>query len=67
MKISVYKILYKTPTGLKSLCTRFDKIDEFIISRDGKIKHFMLFDYVLFNKVCDNFGKIRMDSYNCLL
>ena len=61
---------------------RFDKIDEFIISLDGKIKHLILFDYGLFNKICDkikyliskksgitnsiNFGKIGIDSYNCL-
>ena len=33
--------------------TRFDKIDGFIISLDGKIKHLILFDYGLFNKICD--------------
>ena len=32
---------------------RFDKIDGFIISLDGKIKHSILFDYELFNKICD--------------
>ena len=32
---------------------RFDKIDGFIISLDGKIKHLILFDYGLFNKICD--------------
>ena len=51
--ISVYNSSYKTPTGPKSLCVRFDKIDEFIISHDGKIKHFILFHYGLFNKICD--------------
>ena len=51
--ISVYNISYKTPTGPKRLHTKFDKIDGFIISLDGKIKHLILFDYGLFNKICD--------------
>ena len=47
--ISVYKISYKTPTGGRNpLQIRFDKIDGFIISLDGKIKHLALFDYGLF-------------------
>ena len=33
---------------------RFDKIDGFIISLDDKIKYLILFDYGLFNKICDN-------------
>ena len=51
--ISVYSILYKTPTGRKPLCIRFDKINGFIISLDGKVKHLILFDYGWFNKICD--------------
>ena len=51
--ISVSKILYKTPTGPKPLRIRFDKIDGFLISFDGKIIHLMLFDCELFNKICD--------------
>ena len=51
--ILVYNIWYKTPTGPKPLRIRFDKIYGFIISLDGKIKHVMLFDYGLFNKICD--------------
>ena len=43
--ISIYNILYKTPTGPKPLRIRFDKIDAFIISLDSKIKHLILFDY----------------------
>ena len=50
--ISVYNISYKTLTGPKPLRTRFDKIDGFIIYRDGKMKHLILFDYGLFNKTC---------------
>ena len=38
------------------MCIRFDKIDRFIISGDGKIKHLILIDYGFFNKICD---KIR--------
>ena len=54
--ISVYNILYKIPTGPKSLRIRFDKIDGFIISLDGEIKHLILFDYRLFNQI---FNKIK--------
>ena len=50
--ISAYDILYKTSTGPKPLRIRFDKIDGFIIIIiDGKIKHLILFDYGLFNKL----------------
>ena len=49
--ISIYNILYKTPTGPKPLRIRFDKIDGFIISLDSKIKHLILFDYRLLNKI----------------
>ena len=51
--ISVYDILYKTSTCLKPLCTKFDKIDGFIIVLGGKVKHLIIFDYGLFNKICD--------------
>ena len=54
--ILVYNISYKNPTGAKPLRIRFNEIDGFIISLDGKIKHFILFDYGLFNKIC---GKIK--------
>ena len=49
----VYNISYKTSADQKPLRIRFDKIDGFIISLDGKIKHLILFDYGLFNKTCD--------------
>ena len=51
--ISVYNILYKTPTDPKPFHIRFDKIDRFVIFLDCKIKHLILFDYGLFNKICD--------------
>ena len=51
--ISVYNISHKTPTSPKPLRIRFDKIDGFIIALDGKIKHLILFDYGLFNKIFD--------------
>ena len=51
--ISVYNISYKTPTCPKPFRIRFSKIDGFIISLDGKIKHLILFDYGLFNKIYD--------------
>ena len=51
--ISVYKISYKTQTGPIPLRIRFDKIDGLFISLDGKIKYLLLFDYWLFNKICE--------------
>ena len=45
--------MYKTPTGPKPLRIRFHKRDGFIISLDSIIKHLILFDYGLFNNVCD--------------
>ena len=51
--ISVYNISYKTPTGRKPLCIRFDKIDGFIIALNDKIKHLVLFDYGLLDKMFD--------------
>ena len=53
MKISVYKISYKSSTGLKTLCISLDKIDRFITSLYGKIKHLVLSDYGLLDKICD--------------
>ena len=32
---------------------RLNKIDRFIVALDGKIKHLVLFDYVLLDKICD--------------
>ena len=52
--ISVYNILYKVPTAPKPLRITFDKIDGFIRSLDGKIKHLILFDYGLFIKIREN-------------
>ena len=49
MKI-FHNISYKTP---KPLRIRFDKINGFIISLDGKIKYLILFNYGYFNKICD--------------
>ena len=37
--ISVYIISYKTPTGPKPLRIRFHKVNRFVITLDGKIKH----------------------------
>ena len=53
MKISVYKISYKISTGLKTLCISLDKIDGFITSPYRKIKHLVLSDYGLLDKICD--------------
>ena len=51
--ISPYNISYKASTGPKPFCIKFDKIDGFIISLDGKIKHLVLFDYGLSDEICD--------------
>ena len=51
--ISPYNISYKASTGPKPFCIKFDKIDGFIISLDGKIKHLVLFDYGLSDEFCD--------------
>ena len=66
--ISVYSISFKTPTSPKPLRIRFHKIDGFITSLDGKIKHFVLFDYGLFDQICDEicnrFHDLLMMSIN---
>ena len=46
-------ISYKTPTAPKPLLIRFKKLDRFIIALDGKNKHLILFDYGLFNTICN--------------
>ena len=51
--ILVYDISYKTSTGPKPMPIRFDKMDGFITIPDVKIKHLVLFDYGLFDKICD--------------
>ena len=51
--ILVYNISYKTSAGPKSLRIRFDKIDGFIRDLDGEIKHLVLFDFGLFDEICD--------------
>ena len=51
--ISVYHISYKTSAAPKPLSIRFNKINGFIMVLDGKIKHLVLFDHGLFDKICD--------------
>ena len=51
--ISVYNISYKTLTVSKPLHIRFDKVDGFIITLDGKIKNLVLFEYGLLDKIFD--------------
>ena len=51
--ISVYHISYKTPTDSKPLYIRLDKIHGVIKSLNDRIKHLILFNYGLFNKICD--------------
>ena len=72
--ISVYNISYKTRTSPKPLRIRLDKIDRFILALNGKIKHLILCNYRLFNKICDKIKyqnqniklKKGIDSYNSL-
>ena len=51
--ISVHEVSYRTPTGPKPLRIRFNEISRFIVFLDGKTKHLILFDYWLFNKICN--------------
>ena len=72
--ISVYNISYKTRASPEPLRIWLDKIDRFILALDGKMKHLILFDYRLFNKICDKIKyqnqniklKNGIDSYNSL-
>ena len=72
--ISVYNVSYKTRTSPKPLRIWLDKIDRFIFTLDGKMKHLILFDYRLFNKICNKIKyqnqniklKNGIDSYNSL-
>ena len=40
--------------GPKPFCIRFDKVDGFIRVRGSEFRHLVLFDYGLFDKICDN-------------
>ena len=51
--ILIFNISCKTSNGPKPLRIRFNKIDIFISVLDGEIKHLVLFDYGLFDKICD--------------
>ena len=51
--ISVYDISYKTSTCSEPLRIRFDKIDGFIRVHDDKFRHIVLFNYELFDKICN--------------
>ena len=48
-----YNVSYKTSTGAKPLRFRFDIIDGFIRVRGGEIRHLVLLDCELFDKICD--------------
>ena len=50
--ISIYNILHKTSAGPKPLGIRLNKINGFIMVLDGKIKHLVLFDYGVLDKIC---------------
>ena len=49
----MHKVSYRTPTGPKPLRIRSNEISRFIVFLDGKTKHLILFDYLLFNKICN--------------
>ena len=51
--ISVYDISYKILTCSKPLRIRFNKIDGFFRIRGGEFRHLVLFNYGLFDKICD--------------
>ena len=75
--ISVYHISYQTSTSPAPLRIRFDKIDGFIRVRGDEFRHLVLFDYGLFDKICEkikylivsgsinhNFGEIKIGYKN---
>ena len=43
----------KTSTVPKPLPIRYDKVDGFIRFRRGQFRHLVLFDYGLFDQICD--------------
>ena len=51
--VLLYNISFKTSTDPKPLRIRFHKIDRFIRVLDFEIKHFVLFDYRLSDKLYD--------------
>ena len=51
--ILIFSISYKTSTNPKPLHFSFNKIYGFIMVLDGEIKHLVLFDYGLFDKICE--------------
>ena len=64
-----FNISQKTTIAPKPLRIRFDKIDGFITSVDGKIKHLILFDYGLFSKICEKIKYLiskKSDIRNCI-
>ena len=50
--------MYKTSTGPKPLRIKLDKVDWFIRVRGGECRHLLLFDYELFDKICDTFHNV---------
>ena len=53
-----YDISYKTATGGKPLRFRFEKIDRFIRVHGDEIRHLVLFDCGLFDKICDRINDL---------
>ena len=51
--ILIYGISYKTLTSKKPWCIRFDERDGHMIVLAEEFRHLVLFDYGLFNKICD--------------
>ena len=49
---SAYDISYKTSTTPEPSRIRFNKIDGLFIILDGRMKHLILFDFGLFEKMC---------------
>ena len=51
--VLIYNISYKTSADGKPLRFRFNKIDGFIRASVDNIRHLILFDYGLCDKICD--------------
>ena len=55
----IYDVSYKTSMDIKQLRFMFHEIDGFIRLPNGEMKHLVLFDYWLFDKICDRIKYLK--------
>ena len=63
--IPIYDISYKTSMGPKPSHIRFDKMDVFIRVSGVESRHLVLFDYGLFDKICDKIKYFNWKKWYC--